>query len=724
MERKKKKTIIFNPPLQKMNSHLFQSSYLALLVILLPIHFPPSSLATDDEWFAACSQPFQCANFKEVRYPFWGGNRKEFCGHPRFQLDCRGEAPILTIESRQYRVLAINDSSPFLQVARDEFYDTNCPQYPHNATLDTNYFDYLANTEDLTLYYGCQRHPVVSYSAAHSQANCTTTPSNGSIIINSCNASMEVTANSSAAPTQIACTVNGSTLAATEVAINTACNTSVEVRVEHTAAHSLTNSSNLRQVLERGFGLQWEANNTRCSECVRTRGVCGSDSTNGSFLCYCAGGPHPDSCNTTGPTGNENRSSSGERTIVVLVVTITAAVLVIIIFIYLITRRRMSLIGMLGLWKKERLDDQNVNVFLRHYGSLAPTQYRYSDIAKMTNSFKDKIGQGGYGTVYKGKLNDGRLVAVKVLSKTKGNGEEFINEVASISRTSHVNVVALLGFCFERKRRALVYEFMANGSLDRFIHNDESQTTNCHLEWRTMYQIVVGIARGLEYLHRGCSTRIVHFDIKPHNILLDEDFCPKISDFGLAKLCQRKQSIMSMLGTRGTIGYIAPELFSRAFGGVSHKSDVYSYGMLILEMSGATQKIEVAQTSETYFPHWIYEHLEHGKDQRLQRITSGEDEETARKMMLVGLWCIQTNPSDRPAMSKVLEMLEGRIQSLQIPPKPFLSSPARSAPCSQDSSMSSTTTNHAVEVPERRLQSMRIPPKPLSLPPSRPLQMS
>ncbi|XP_052204423.1 LEAF RUST 10 DISEASE-RESISTANCE LOCUS RECEPTOR-LIKE PROTEIN KINASE-like 2.1 isoform X11 [Diospyros lotus] len=697
MERKKKKTIIFNPPLQKMNSHLFQSSYLALLVILLPIHFPPSSLATDDEWFAACSQPFQCANFKEVRYPFWGGNRKEFCGHPRFQLDCRGEAPILTIESRQYRVLAINDSSPFLQVARDEFYGTNCPKYPHNATLDTNYFDYVADTEDLTLYYGCQ-----SQSSRYSTYSAS---------------------NSSAAPTQIACTVNGSTFVATDVAINSTCDTSVELRVNQTAAQSLTNSSNLRQVLEIGFGLQWEANNTRCSECVRTSGVCGSDSTSGSFVCYCVDGPDPVSCNATGPTGNEN-PSSGERTIVVLVVTITAAVLVIIIFIYLITRRRMSLIGMLGLWKKERLDDQNVNVFLRHYGSLAPTQYRYSDIAKMTNSFKDKIGQGGYGTVYKGKLNDGRLVAVKVLSKTKGNGEEFINEVASISRTSHVNVVALLGFCFERKRRALVYEFMANGSLDRFIHNDESQTTNCHLEWRTMYQIVVGIARGLEYLHRGCSTRIVHFDIKPHNILLDEDFCPKISDFGLAKLCQRKQSIMSMLGTRGTIGYIAPELFSRAFGGVSHKSDVYSYGMLILEMSGATQKIEVAQTSETYFPHWIYEHLEHGKDQRLQRITSGEDEETARKMMLVGLWCIQTNPSDRPAMSKVLEMLEGRIQSLQIPPKPFLSSPARSAPCSQDSSMSSTTTNHAVEVPERRLQSMRIPPKPLSLPPSRPLQMS
>ncbi|XP_052204432.1 LEAF RUST 10 DISEASE-RESISTANCE LOCUS RECEPTOR-LIKE PROTEIN KINASE-like 2.4 [Diospyros lotus] len=670
-----------------MNSHLFQSSYLALLMILLSVHFPSSSLAADDENFKTCSQPFPCANFKEVRYPFWGGNRQGFCGHPGFELNCGGEAPILTIESRSYRVLAINDSSPdsppFLQVARDEFYETNCPQYLYNATLDTNYFDYAADTEDLMLYYGCQAF--LGAAALSNKFNCTV--------------------NDSTTPISSFFFLPGLT-------ISSSCNTSVNVRVNQIEARSLTDISKLRQVLERGFGLQWEANNTRCRECVRKSGACGWNSTNGSFVCY------------SGPTGNENRSSSGERTIVVLVVTITAAILVIIIFIYLIRRRRMSLIGMLGLWKKERLDDQNVNVFLRHYGSLAPMQYRYSDIAKMTNSFKDKIGQGGYGTVYKGKLNDSRLVAVKVLSKTTGNGEEFINEVASISRTSHVNVVALLGFCFERKRRALVYEFVANGSLDKFIHNDESKSTNCHLEWRTMYQIAVGIARGLEYLHRGCSTRIVHFDIKPHNVLLDEDFCPKISDFGLAKLCQRKQSIMSMLGTRGTIGYIAPELFSRAFGGVSHKSDVYSYGMLILEMSGATQKIEVAQTSEKYFPLWIYEHLEHGKDLRLQRITSAEDEDTARKMILVGLWCIQTNPSDRPAMSKVLEMLEGNIQSLQIPPKPFISSPARSAPYSQDSSMSSPTMNHVVEVPEGRLQSMPIPPKPLSFAPSRPHQTS
>ncbi|XP_031282979.1 PR5-like receptor kinase [Pistacia vera] len=331
-------------------------------------------------------------------------------------------------------------------------------------------------------------------------------------------------------------------------------------------------------------------------------------------------------------------------------------------------------------WKKKASNYQKIETFFRNNGSLAPKRYNYSGIKKMTNSFRDKLGEGGYGGVYKGKLLDGRNVAVKVLKEGKGNGEEFINEVASISRTSHVNIVALLGFCFEGSKRALVYEFMSNGSLEKFIY-EKSMETNQKLTWETLYQIAVGIARGLEYLHRGCSTRILHFDIKPHNILLDEEFCPKISDFGLAKICLKKESIISLIGARGTIGYIAPEVVSRNFGEVSHKSDVYSYGMMILEMVGGRKNVDIGvdRTSEIYFPHWIYSRLELDEELGLKDIESEEDQECARKMIMVSLWCIQTNPSDRPTISRVVDMLKGSISSLQFPPKPFLSSP-RSAP--------------------------------------------
>ncbi|KAL0424008.1 UNVERIFIED_CONTAM: PR5-like receptor kinase [Sesamum radiatum] len=216
---------------------------------------------------------------------------------------------------------------------------------------------------------------------------------------------------------------------------------------------------------------------------------------------------------------------------------------------------------------------------------------------------------------------------------------------------------------------------MPNKSLDKFINNNG----DCQLDLEKLYKSAVGVAKGLEYLHTGCNTRIVHFDIKPQNILLDDDFCPKISDFGLAKLCKKKQSMLSVFGARGTIGYIAPEVFSRNFGGVSHKSDVYSYGMMVLEMAGAKKIVEseaAGQSSENYFPDRIYEQVVVNVSTTLEDLMIEEEEETRRRMFLVGFWCIQTNPSDRPSMSKVVEMLEGSLQSIPVPPKPFLFTPS------------------------------------------------
>lgn len=328
-------------------------------------------------------------------------------------------------------------------------------------------------------------------------------------------------------------------------------------------------------------------------------------------------------------------------------------------------------------WNKKTKNEVNIEAFLKKCVSIAPKRYNFSDIKKMTNSFKDKLGQGGYGYVYKGKLPDDRLVAVKVLGESTANGEEFLNEVASISRTAHVNIVTLLGFCFEGSKRALIYEFMPNGSLEKYIYDENQLIGSPHLGWEKNYHIAIAIAHGLEYLHRGCNTQILHLDIKPQNILLDQDFCPKISDFGLAKLCNRKESTMSLLGARGTVGYIAPEVFSRNFGIVSHKSDVYSYGMMILEMVAGRKNIDAGlqHSSEIYFPHWIHKHIELEGDLKLLLNMNKAREELARKMILVGLWCIQSNPANRPSMDKVVDMLEGSHEVIQVPPKPFPSSP-------------------------------------------------
>uniref|UniRef100_A0ACD5VJ40 Uncharacterized protein n=1 Tax=Avena sativa TaxID=4498 RepID=A0ACD5VJ40_AVESA len=301
------------------------------------------------------------------------------------------------------------------------------------------------------------------------------------------------------------------------------------------------------------------------------------------------------------------------------------------------------------------------------YGSLGPKRYMYSEVMRITSSRSDHLGRGGYGVVFKGTLQDGRLVAVKFLHDCKGNGDEFVNEVMSIGRTSHVNVVSLHGFCLEGSKRALIFEYMSNGSLDKYIYSENPKEI---IGWERLYAIAIGIARGLEYLHHSCNIRIVHFDIKPQNILLDMDFIPKIADFGLAKLCHANESKLSMTCARGTIGFIAPEVHCRTFGVVSTKSDVYSYGMMLLEMVGGRRNVKsiVEKSSEKYFPDWIYEHLAQDDGLEACEVTS-EIEEIARKMILIGLWCIQVIPSYRPTITKVLEMFERSLDDLDMPPK-------------------------------------------------------
>ena len=315
-----------------------------------------------------------------------------------------------------------------------------------------------------------------------------------------------------------------------------------------------------------------------------------------------------------------------------------------------------------------------VEMFLKTYGTSKPTRYSFSEVKKITRRFKEKVGQGGFGSVYKGKLPNGVPVAVKMLENSTGEGEEFINEVATIGLIHHANIVRLLGFCSEGTRRALIYEYMPNESLEKYIFSRDSSISQELLVPKKMIDIALGIARGMEYLHQGCNKRILHFDIKPHNILLDYNFNPKISDFGLAKLCARDQSIVTLTAARGTMGYIAPELYSRNFGGVSYKSDVYSFGMLVLEMVSGRRNSDpsVDSQNEVYLPEWIFERVITGQDLVLSREMTGGEKEKVRQLAMVALWCIQWNPKNRPSMTKVVNMLTGRLENLQMPPKPFV----------------------------------------------------
>ncbi|XP_028803890.1 PR5-like receptor kinase [Neltuma alba] len=326
-----------------------------------------------------------------------------------------------------------------------------------------------------------------------------------------------------------------------------------------------------------------------------------------------------------------------------------------------------ALIFLIIRWRRRHQSYyDNVEDFLRNNSNLMPIKYSYSEIKKMTNGFKHKLGEGGYGYVYKGKLRSNRDVAVKLLTKSKANNaQDFISEVATIGRIHHVNVVQLIGFCTERNKRALVYEFMPNGSLDKYIFLERQ--SNTPINYEKIFNISLGIARRIEYLHQGCDMQILHFDIKPHNILLDENFNPKISDFGLAKLYPLDHSIVSLTNARGTFGYMAPKFLYKNIGRISHKADVYSFGMLLMEMAGRRKNSNVIEHSwQTYFAKWVYDQFEESIE---GSNISDEERGIAKKMIIIASHCIQMYPNDRPSMKNVLEMLEGEMELQEaLPP--------------------------------------------------------
>ncbi|KAK3415686.1 hypothetical protein EUGRSUZ_H01576 [Eucalyptus grandis] len=294
--------------------------------------------------------------------------------------------------------------------------------------------------------------------------------------------------------------------------------------------------------------------------------------------------------------------------------------------------------------RRHRAIDANIEEFLQVHNNFLPIRYSYSDIKKITKNLKCKLGEGGYGSVYRGILRSGNEVAVKILNKPESNGQDFISEVATIGRIHHINVVQLVGFCFDYSKQALVYDFMPNGSLDKNISNKDGDDP---LDYKKMHEISLGIAR-------------------------DQSFTPKISDFGLARLYPIGHSIVSLTAARGTLGYMAPELFYKDIGGISYKADLYSFGMMLMEMAGRRRNINAhaEHSSQIYFPLWIYDQL--SKEKEVERVEVIEEERETRKMIIVVLWCITLSPNDRPSMRKVVDMLEGDIDKLQLPPKPLL----------------------------------------------------
>ncbi|PSS00139.1 G-type lectin S-receptor-like serine/threonine-protein kinase [Actinidia chinensis var. chinensis] len=308
---------------------------------------------------------------------------------------------------------------------------------------------------------------------------------------------------------------------------------------------------------------------------------------------------------------------------------------------------------------------------LLEYASGAPVQFSYKELQRATKGFKEKLGAGGFGAVYRGVLANKTVVAAKQLEGIEQGEKQFRMEVATISSTHHLNLVRLIGFCSEGRHRLLVYEFMRNGSLDNFLFTTEEQSGKL-LNWEYRFKIALGTARGITYLHEECRDCIVHCDIKPENILLDENYNSKVSDFGLAKLVNPKDHrYRTLTSVRGTRGYLAPEWLANL--PITSKSDVYSYGMVLLEIVSGRRNFDVSEeTNRKKFSVWAYEEFEKGNVKGIvdKRLADHEMHmEQVIRAILVSFWCIQEQPSQRPMMGKVVQMLEG-ITEIEKPPIP------------------------------------------------------
>ncbi|KAG0463427.1 hypothetical protein HPP92_018921 [Vanilla planifolia] len=288
--------------------------------------------------------------------------------------------------------------------------------------------------------------------------------------------------------------------------------------------------------------------------------------------------------------------------------------------------------------------------------------YTYKELQNATDNFSpaNKIGEGGFGRVYKGRLKNGQFIAVKVLSSESKQGvREFMNELNSISNIVHKNLVSLYGCCVEGNERILVYNYLQNNSLATTLLG--ANYSNIKFSWRTRIMICNGVARGLAFLHEEVMPHVVHRDIKASNILLDKDLTPKISDFGLAKLLPPNATHISTR-VAGTIGYLAPEYAIR--GQITRKADIYSFGVLLLEIiSGRNHANKRLPYEDQILLQKVWAVYEHGELLSIidTSLDGDFDAEEACRFVKVGLLCTQDNPRLRPAMSTVVKMLVGEI---------------------------------------------------------------
>ncbi|KAL5748864.1 hypothetical protein ACOSQ2_026161 [Xanthoceras sorbifolium] len=573
----------------------------------------------DEQYFSDCGRPYSdhCgSSVLNIFYPFWGGKRPQSCGREGFEIKCQDDQyHFIDCGTQKFRVLHINESHPLMTIARDDLWNNYCPgivtQHP---IFNTSLFKCSLNDRELSVFHDCSE-PIFPGPDK---------------------------------PNYFSCTVDGTERAGFYIVpglqlpnISNTCKAEVKVPVLLAALDDLHGPGNLTEVLNKGFEVCYDTESSFCSAsaCTLTGGICGS-------VC---------------PAKETNIRKKVK-------IGIGAGfggmgLMAMIFLIYLYSYRKKYAPSPL-VSRNTSSDPSSKDDLEKADKLLGVHVFTYTELEEATNNFDSsrELGDGGFGTVYYGKLRDGRTVAVKRLYENNYRRvEQFMNEVEILTRLHHRNLVILYG-CTSRHSRELllVYEYISNGTVADHLHGDRSKPGA--FPWATRLNIAVETASALMYLH---ASDIIHRDVKTNNILLDNNFCVKVADFGLSRLFPNHVTHVST-APQGTPGYVDPE-YHQCYQ-LTDKSDVFSFGVVLVELISSMPAVDITRhRHEINLSNLAINKIQNKALDELVDPTLGfESDYKVRKMIYavaeLAFQCLQGDKDMRPSMSTVLEILKD-IQS-------------------------------------------------------------
>ncbi|XP_039062161.1 LEAF RUST 10 DISEASE-RESISTANCE LOCUS RECEPTOR-LIKE PROTEIN KINASE-like 1.2 [Hibiscus syriacus] len=580
-----------------------------------------------DSHFEACL-PRRCGNGPDISYPFWIFKEQEsFCGYPNFEITCKEKDPILKISEETYIIKDIFYNNNSLLVVNAVVHEDDCPTPQLNVSLDRTPFSLSPDNVNLSFLYNCEEQPKYhtypvscasnasfhSYAVFHKQAL-----ENTNYSIKSCR-----------------------TLIESPVYIN-----------DDVSFVSLL-GMNYTNVLKLGFVLNWTAHS--CSSCKRSGGRCGFGYTD-EFVCFCSDGPHPKTC-------NDGDDFNLERKLIIGFCAGAAGILISCVTFYFWRQclRGERLFKWSFLTSKSSLERSSVVDSEKGNSFACIHVFTYEELEEATNNFNSEreLGDGGFGTVYYGKLQDGRAIAVKRLYENNYKRvEQFMNEVDILTRLRHQNLVSLYGSTSRHSRELLlVYEYVPNGTVADHLHGERAKPGA--LSWDIRLEIAIETANALRYLH---ASDTIHRDVKTNNILLDNNFRVKVADFGLSRIFPIHVTHVTT-APQGTPGYVDPE-YHQCYQ-LTSKSDVFSFGVVLIELISSKRAVDIMRhRHEINLWNMAINKIQNGAlhelvDPSLGFETNNKVRKTITGVAEVAFRCLQNERDMRPTMEQVLETLMG-----------------------------------------------------------------